>query len=949
MPLRKDLKSILIIGSGPIIIGQACEFDYSGSQALRSLREDGIKTILINSNPATIMTDPVMADHVYLKPLTTKSIKEILSNHKIDAVLPTMGGQSALNLCIEADEKGIWKDFNVEIIGVDIDAINICEDREQFKQLLKKIDIPVAPAKTATSFLKGKEIAQEFGFPLVIRPSFTLGGSGASLVYKAEDFDELLTRGLEASPIHEVLIDKALMGWKEYELELLRDKNDNVVIICTIENMDPMGIHTGDSITVAPAMTLSDTAYQRMRDMAIKMMRSIGDFAGGCNVQFAVSPDEKEDIIAIEINPRVSRSSALASKASGYPIAKIASKLAIGYNLDELDNQITKSTSALFEPTLDYVIVKIPRWNFDKFEGSDRTLGLQMKSVGEVMGIGRSFIEALHKATQSLEIKRNGIGADGKGYTDYETVISKLTNASWDRVFVIYDAIKMGISLDRIHEITKIDIWYLRQYESLIALEKEISKFKIDNVSKELLLEAKQMGFADRQIAHMLGCLESTVHKKRKSLNINRVYKLVDTCAAEFKAKTPYYYSTFEESFQLSDGTMTTQNESEVSKRKKIVVLGSGPNRIGQGIEFDYCCVHGVLASAECDYETIMINCNPETVSTDFDIADKLYFEPVFWEHIYDIIQHENPEGVIVQLGGQTALKLAEKLDRYGIKIMGTTYKALDLAEDRGSFSTLLKENNIPYPEFGVAETADQALVLADKLDFPILIRPSYVLGGQGMKIVINKKDLEAHVVDLLQKIPNNKLLLDHYLDGAIEAEADAICDGENVLIIGIMEHIEPCGVHSGDSNATLPPFNLGKLVMQQIIDHTNKIALSLNTVGLINIQFAIKDEVVYIIEANPRASRTVPFIAKAYKQPYVNYATKVMLGELKVSDIDYKPNLKGFAIKQPVFSFNKFPNVNKSLGPEMKSTGESILFIDDLKDDQFYELYSRRKMYLTK
>tara|TARA_B100001173_G_scaffold42174_1_gene32919 strand:+ start:1633 stop:4482 length:2850 start_codon:yes stop_codon:yes gene_type:complete len=949
MPLRKDLKSILIIGSGPIIIGQACEFDYSGSQALRSLREDGIKTILINSNPATIMTDPVMADHVYLKPLTTKSIKEILSKHQIDAVLPTMGGQSALNLCIEADEKGIWKDFNVEIIGVDIDAINICEDREQFKQLLKKIEIPVAPAKTATSFLKGKEIAQEFGFPLVIRPSFTLGGSGASLVYKAEDFDELLTRGLEASPIHEVLIDKALMGWKEYELELLRDKNDNVVIICTIENMDPMGIHTGDSITVAPAMTLSDTAYQRMRDMAIKMMRSIGDFAGGCNVQFAVSPDEKEDIIAIEINPRVSRSSALASKASGYPIAKIASKLAIGYSLDELDNQITKSTSALFEPTLDYVIVKIPRWNFDKFEGSERTLGLQMKSVGEVMGIGRSFMEALHKATQSLEIKRNGIGADGKGYTDYETVISKLTNASWDRVFVIYDAIKMGISLERIHEITRIDIWYLRQYESLIVLEKEISKFNIDDISKELLLEAKQMGFADRQIAHMLGCLESVVHKKRKSLNVKRVYKLVDTCAAEFKAKTPYYYSTFEESIQLSDGTITTQNESEVTERKKIIVLGSGPNRIGQGIEFDYCCVHGVLASSECDYETIMINCNPETVSTDFDIADKLYFEPVFWEHIYDIIQHENPVGVIVQLGGQTALKLAEKLDRYGIKIMGTTYQALDLAEDRGSFSTLLKENKIPYPEFGVAETADQALVLADKLDFPILVRPSYVLGGQGMKIVINKTELEAHVVDLLQKIPNNKLLLDHYLDGAIEAEADAICDGENVLIIGIMEHIEPCGVHSGDSNATLPPFNLGKLVMQQIVDHTNKIALSLNTVGLINIQFAIKDEVVYIIEANPRASRTVPFIAKAYKQPYVNYATKVMLGKLKVSDIQYNPVLDGFAIKQPVFSFNKFPNVNKSLGPEMKSTGESILFIDDLKDDQFYELYSRRKMYLSK
>ena len=949
MPLRKDLKSILIIGSGPIVIGQACEFDYAGSQALRSLREDGIETILINSNPATIMTDPVMADHIYLKPLDTNSIKEILSNHNVDAVLPTMGGQTALNLCIEADEKGIWEEFNVEIIGVDIDAINITEDREKFKQLLKTINIPVAPAKTASSFLKGKEIAQEFGFPLVIRPSFTLGGSGASLVYKAEDFDELLTRGLEASPIHEVLIDKALMGWKEYELELLRDKNNNVVIICTIENMDPMGIHTGDSITVAPAMTLSDSAYQRMRDMAIKMMRSIGDFAGGCNVQFAVSPDEKEDIIAIEINPRVSRSSALASKASGYPIAKVASKLAIGYSLDELSNQITKSTSALFEPTLDYVIVKIPRWNFDKFEGSERTLGLQMKSVGEVMGIGRSFIEALHKATQSLEIKRNGLGADGKGYSDYKQVISKLTNASWDRVFVIYDAIKMGISLDRIHEITRIDLWYLRQYESLVNLEKEISDFDIDTISKDLMLEAKQKGFADRQIAHMLGCLESVVNKKRKKFNINRVYKLVDTCAAEFKAQTPYYYSTFEEEIQLPDGTVYTQNESQVSNKKKIVVLGSGPNRIGQGIEFDYCCVHGVLASSECGYETIMINCNPETVSTDFDTADKLYFEPVFWEHIYDIIEHEKPEGVIVQLGGQTALKLAEKLDRYGVKIMGTTYQALDLAEDRGSFSTLLKDNNIPYPEFGVAETADQALKLSDTLNFPILVRPSYVLGGQGMKIVINKKELEAHVVDLLQKIPNNKLLLDHYLDGAIEAEADAICDGENVLIIGIMEHIEPCGVHSGDSNATLPPFNLGKLVMQQIIDHTNKIAISLKTVGLINIQFAIKNEVVYIIEANPRASRTVPFIAKAYKQPYVNYATKVMLGELKVSDIDYKPNLKGFAIKQPVFSFNKFPNVNKSLGPEMKSTGESILFIDNLKDDQFYELYSRRKMYLTK
>ena len=949
MPKVDSIKSILVIGSGPIIIGQACEFDYSGSQALRSLREDGIETVLINSNPATIMTDPSMADYVYLKPLTTKSIIEVLKVHKVDAVLPTMGGQTALNLCIEAAEKGIWEDFNVQLIGVDIDAIQITEDREQFRELMTDIGIDMAPQLTANSFLKGQEIAQQFGFPLVIRASYTLGGAGASFVHKPEDFDELLTRGLEVSPIHEVMIDKALIGWKEYELELLRDKNDNVVIICTIENMDPMGIHTGDSITVAPAMTLSDKTFQRMRDMAIHMMRSIGDFAGGCNVQFAVSPDENEDIIAIEINPRVSRSSALASKATGYPIAKIATKLAIGYTLDELDNQITKSTSALFEPTLDYVIVKIPRWNFDKFEGSDRTLGLQMKSVGEVMGIGRSFQEALHKATQSLEVKRNGLGADGKGYTDYETIISKLSVASWDRVFVIYDAIQIGISLKRIHEITKIDMWFLKQYEELFYLEKEISKFSIDNIKYSLLLEAKQKGFADRQVAHMLKCLESEVYSKRIEYGIKRVYKLVDTCAAEFEAKTPYYYSTFEAKLKLNNGDAFSENESKVSKRKKIVVLGSGPNRIGQGIEFDYCCVHGVLAASECDYETIMINCNPETVSTDFDTADKLYFEPVFWEHIYDIIQHEKPEGVIVQLGGQTALKLAEKLDRYGVKIIGTSFKSLDLAEDRGSFSTLLKDNDIPYPEFGVAQTADQALELADKLDFPILVRPSYVLGGQGMKIVINKEDLEAHVVDLLQKIPNNKLLLDHYLDGAIECEADAICDGESVQIIGIMEHIEPCGIHSGDSNATLPVFNLGEYVVQQIKDHTHKIALALNTVGLINIQYAVKNDIVYVIEANPRASRTVPFIAKAYKQPYVNFATKVMLGKNKISDFDYNPQLKGYAIKQPVFSFNKFPNVNKQLGPEMKSTGESILFIDSLKEDEFYDLYSRRKMYLTK
>ncbi|MEJ6492821.1 MAG: carbamoyl-phosphate synthase large subunit [Flavobacteriales bacterium] len=938
MPRNESLKSILIIGSGPIIIGQACEFDYAGSQAARSLREEGIEVTLINSNPATIMTDKVIADNIYLLPLEPESIVEILEKHNIDAVLPTMGGQTALNLCIKCDEMGIWEEHGVKLIGVDIDAIEITENRESFRNLMVEIGVGMAPQATAKSFLEGKEVAQKFGFPLCIRSSYTLGGAGASIVHDPLEFDTLLERGLQLSPIHEVMIDKALLGWKEYELELLRDHNDNVVIICSIENFDPMGIHTGDSITVAPAMTLSDTTYQRMRDMAIKMMRSIGNFAGGCNVQFAVSPDENEDIIAIEINPRVSRSSALASKATGYPIAKIASKLAIGYHLDELKNQITKTTSALFEPTLDYVIVKIPRWNFNKFPGTDRKLGLQMKSVGEVMGIGRSFQEALQKACQSLEINRNGLGADGKELTNQKEILHSLEFASWNRLFHIYDAIKLGIPFKTIVEKTKIDIWFLKQIEDLIKLEGRIEKHNLDSLPKELLFEAKQKGYADRQVAHLLRCLESEVYSKREEMGVNRVYKLVDTCAAEFEAKTPYYYSTFE-----------LENESVVSNKKKVVVLGSGPNRIGQGIEFDYSCVHGVLAAKECGYETIMINCNPETVSTDFDTADKLYFEPVFWEHIYDIIKHEKPEGVIVQLGGQTALKLAEKLERYGIKIMGTSFDALDLAEDRGRFSKVLEKNNIPFPKYGIVESAEQALELSDTLGFPLLVRPSYVLGGQKMKIVINKEELEHHVVDIINEMGNNQILLDHFLGGAIEAEADAICDGEDVYIIGVMQHIEPAGIHSGDSYAVLPPYNLGDFVMQQIIDITNKIAVELKTVGLMNIQFAIKDDKVYVIEANPRASRTVPFIAKAYDEPYVNYATKVMLGEKKVKDFNFKPKLEGYAIKIPVFSYEKFPDVKKELGPEMKSTGEAIRFIKNLRDPFFTKIYSERNMHLSK
>ncbi len=938
MPRDRSIRSVLIIGSGPIIIGQACEFDYAGSQASRSLREEGIEVVLINSNPATIMTDKVTADHIYLKPLTKKSIREILEKHHIDAVLPTMGGQTALNLCIDCDKAGIWQHFGVRIIGVDIQAIETTEDREKFRLKMLELGVGVCQGGTATSFLLGKEIAQEIGFPLVIRPSYTLGGTGGAFVNNPEDFDDALNNGLHASPIHEVLVEKSIMGWKEYELELLRDAVGNVIIICSIENFDPMGIHTGDSITVAPAMTLPDTVYQRMRDLAIKMMNGIGQFAGGCNVQFALNPDNDHDIIGIEINPRVSRSSALASKATGYPIAKIAAKLAIGYNLDELTNAITGTTTAYFEPAIDYVIVKVPRWNFDKFAGTDRKLGLQMKSVGEAMGIGRNFQEALQKACQSLEIRRNGLGADGKELTKQDELLYSLEHPSWNRVFHIYDAIKLGIPLKTISKLTKIDRWFLKQIEELVELEKEISQYELHTITEPLLRKAKEKGFADRQLAYMLDCYESEVYKKRKDFGINRVFKLVDTCSAEFEAKTPYYYSTFE-----------AENESVASNKKKIVVLGSGPNRIGQGIEFDYSCVHGVLAAKECGYETIMINCNPETVSTDFDIADKLYFEPVFWEHLYDIIEHEKPVGVIVQLGGQTALKLAEKLHKYGIKIIGTSFDALDLAEDRGRFSSLLKELNIPYPEFGVAVNADAAIEVSKTIGFPLLVRPSYVLGGQSMKIVINEQELEHHILDIWKHLPENKVLLDHFLDGAIEAEADAICDGKDVYIIGIMQHIEPAGIHSGDSYAVLPPYNLGDLVIKQIEHYTHKIALALQTVGLINIQFAIKNDKVYIIEANPRASRTVPFICKAYDEPYVNYATKVMLGEKKVKDFNFNPTKKGYAIKEPVFSFHKFPDVNKELGPEMKSTGESIYFIDDLMDDYFMKIYSERNLYLSR
>jgi carbamoyl-phosphate synthase large subunit len=939
MPKDQSIQSVLIIGSGPIVIGQACEFDYSGSQASRSLREEGIEVSLINDNPATIMTDPVTADHIYLLPLTVESIVQVLEERQIDAVLPTMGGQTALNLAIEAGEQGVWEKYNTRLIGVDLEAIELTENREAFRKHMIEIGLSVAPSKIANSFLEGKEAAQQIGYPLVIRPSYTLGGSGGGFVHSADQFDAALRRGLSMSPTHEVLVEKAVLGWKEYELELLRDANDNVVIICTVENLDPMGVHTGDSITVAPAMTLSDTAYQQMRDEAIQAMRSLGNFAGGCNIQFSINP-ETEELIVIEINPRVSRSSALASKATGYPIAKIAAKLAIGYTLDELKNQITKTTSAYFEPTLDYVIVKMPRWNFDKFQGADHELGLQMKSVGEVMSIGRNFLEALQKACQSLENNRMGLGADKKEWIRTADILERLEKPSEDRIFRLKDALRLGVPEKTIHKLTRIDPWFIKQIKRLVKMEQQLMRYNVaEDIPEDFLRQLKEVGYSDAQIAWLLRIEDEEVSNYRKKLGIRRTYKMVDTCAAEFEAQTPYFYSTFDK-----------ENESIPSTdKKKIVVLGSGPNRIGQGIEFDYCCVHGLLAVKEAGYEAIMINCNPETVSTDFDMADKLYFEPVFWEHLEEILELEKPEGVIVQLGGQTALKLAETLHQKGYNIIGTSFQNMDLAEDRGAFSDLLKELEIPYPEYGVANDADEALQTAKKTGYPALVRPSYVLGGQRMRIVINDEELERHVLSIFKHLPDNRVLIDQFLDRAKEAEIDAICDGDEVHIMGIMEHIEPAGIHSGDSSAVLPTYSLSVQAVSKMVEYAEKLAKALNIRGLINIQFAIKDDNVYVIEANPRASRTTPFIAKAYQVPYLKIATKVMMGTHKLKDFDIKPRPGGFAIKVPVFSFNKFPNVDKNLGPEMKSTGEGIRFIKDLSDPFFRELDKQRYMYLTR
>ncbi len=945
MPKRTDINKILIIGSGPIVIGQACEFDYSGTQACRSLKDEGYETVLINSNPATIMTDPMMADQIYLKPLTEESIKEIVAEEKPDAVLPTMGGQTGLNLARNLQHENFWEDNGIEIIGVDINAVDITEDRQQFRELMDEIGIPQCRSRTADSLLEAKEIVEELGsLPIVIRPSFTMGGDGGGIVWNEDEFERKVLRGLEMSPVHEVLIEECIFGWKEFELELLRDDNDNVVIICTVENVDPMGVHTGDSVTVAPSQTLTDKQFQMLRDAAIKMMRSIGTFAGGCNVQFAVEPGS-DRYVAIEINPRVSRSSALASKATGYPIAKIATKLALGYTLDELKNPITGVSSACFEPSIDYVIVKVPRFNFEKFPNVDEELTTQMKAVGEVMSIGRNFPEALNKAWQSLEIGREGLGADGYKEINRKKIRDRLIKPYWDRLLNVRNAFKMGASVDEVADITKVDPWFLQQIRYMVSLENRTEGQTLESITEEKLHELKQAGFSDSQIAYMLSrsngtTTEEKVRQKRKELGLKPVFKMVDTCAGEFPAQTPYYYSTYEE-----------ENESDVSDKKKVMILGSGPNRIGQGIEFDYSCTHAVKAAQDMGYEAIMVNCNPETVSTDFDIADKLYFEPVYWERVLDIYEHEQPEGVILQVGGQTALKLGKRFVEAGINIYGTDFEMIDFAEDRGSFSNFLNELDIPFPEYGTAHSVEGAIEIADRIGYPVLIRPSYVLGGQGMRIAVKEEELVRYTKRVIATHPENDFLIDKFLDEAVEIDMDAVYDGEQLHIAGIMQHIEPAGVHSGDSTAVLPTYSLSDEALETIEKYHTKIAENMGIVGFINVQYAVKDDKVYVLEANPRSTRTIPFLAKATGRDEAAIAVKVMLGA-KLSDFseeELTSTLNQWAIKEPVFPFNKFPEVKKELGPEMKSTGETIYLMKDFNDEHFKKPFEFKNLYLSK
>ncbi len=924
MPKREDIKKIMVIGSGPIVIGQAAEFDYSGSQACKALKEEGYEVVLVNSNPATIMTDPEMADKIYIEPLTADIVAKIIERERPDALLPTLGGQTALNIAVQLGEMGVLDEYGVELIGAKLEAIKKAEDRELFKKTMQEIGLDVPRSDIAHDVDEALAIADEIGYPVIVRPAFTLGGTGGGIAYNRQELRKIAEKGLEMSMIHQVLIEEGVIGWKEFELEVMRDLADNVVIICSIENFDPMGVHTGDSITVAPAQTLTDWEYQRLRDAAIKIIRAIGVETGGSNIQFAVHP-ESERFVAIEMNPRVSRSSALASKATGFPIAKIAAKLAVGYTLDEIPNDITKETPASFEPTIDYVVVKIPRFAFDKFPTADPTLGSQMKSVGEVMAIGRTFEEALQKALRSLEIGRYGLGCDGKDKNPTrEEITQKLRTPNADRILYIRYALKAGFSVDEIYELTKIDRWFISKIKNIVEMEEELkawakkTNYDIWKVPGEVIRKAKRLGFSDYQLAYIFKTKEREIRKRRKSAGIVAVYKMVDTCAAEFEAKTPYYYSTYEQ-----------ENDAKPTKRKKVMILGSGPNRIGQGIEFDYCCCHAVFSLKEEGYETIMVNCNPETVSTDYDTSDRLYFEPITHEDVMNIYENEKPEGIIVQFGGQTPLNIARDLEESGAKILGTSVDSIDFAEDRERFSKLLEELGIPQPEHGIAYSVEEAKEIARKIGYPVLVRPSYVLGGRAMEIVYDEETLVKYIEEAIEVSPDKPILIDKFLEDAIEAEVDALCDGEEVVIGGILEHIEEAGVHSGDSACVLPPISLSKEIIDTIIDYTRKIALALKVVGLINIQFAIKDGIVYVLEANPRASRTVPFISKATGLPLAKIAAKLMMGKkLRELGVKERLNLKHVAVKEAVFPFVKLPGVDPVLGPEMKSTGE-VMGID--------------------
>ena len=913
MPRRDDIKKILVIGSGPIVIGQACEFDYSGAQACKVLRDDGYEVVLVNSNPATIMTDPGLASRTYVEPITPEFVEKIIAAERPDALLPTLGGQTGLNCAVACYEAGILDRYGVELIGAKIDVIKKGEDRKLFAEAMERIGLDVPKSGYAYSLEDAERLVAELGYPIVIRPSFTMGGAGGGIAYNHEELVDIVSHGVALSPVGEVLVEESVIGWKEFEMEVMRDVADNAVIVCSIENFDPMGVHTGDSVTVAPAQTLTDREYQAMRDASIAILREIGVETGGSNVQFAIDPRTGR-MVVIEMNPRVSRSSALASKATGFPIAKIAAKLAVGYTLDEIDNDITKETPACFEPSIDYTVVKVPRFAFEKFRGTDETLTTRMKSVGEVMAIGRTFEEALGKAMRSMENGRAGLGSDGRDKFEEHKFDEFLAVPNENRLYYLAEAMRRGRGCDELCAITKIDPWFMSRIARIIEVERQIAARGLDALDADDLRDAKRHGLSDAQIAYLTGSTEAAVRAVRKALGVRPTFKAVDTCAAEFAASTPYYYKTYEEEDEVAPAT-----------RPRAMILGAGPNRIGQGIEFDYCCVHASYALHDAGYETVMVNCNPETVSTDYDTSDRLYFEPLTFEDVMDIVDAEQPSGVVVTFGGQTPLKLAKALEAAGVPIMGTAPEAIDLAEDRKRFSAILDELEIAYPAAGTASSFDEALAVARRIGFPLLVRPSYVLGGRGMVIAYNEEYLEKYMTEATRISPDHPVLLDKFLEGAIEVDVDAVCDGETVYVGGVMEHIEEAGIHSGDSACCIPPFTLGEDVIGRIREHTRALALRLGVRGLMNVQFAVKDNAVYVLEVNPRASRTVPFVSKATGVPLAKVAARVMAGE-KLSSMglpDDELEIERFCVKEAVMPFGRFPGADSVLGPEMKSTGE--------------------------